>query len=87
MPGKETREDISGWGKNGMWDSSEMEASERQMLESGQIRFASQLPLDELGDRGSIRDLPESLSFYLSQGRNKTDLLGLCCENYVGPHV
>ena len=64
MPGKETSGDISGWGKNQVWDGSEMEASERQVLESGQIRLTSQLPLVELGDRGPIHDLAEPLLFF-----------------------
>lgn len=61
----EARGDISGWGKNGAWDSSKTEVSERQMLESGQIGFPSQRPLDELSDCGPIHDLFESLIFYL----------------------
>lgn len=61
----EARGDISGWGKNGARDSSEIEVSERQVLESGQIGFPSQLSLDELGDCGPIHGLLESLVFYL----------------------
>lgn len=41
-----------------------MEASEGQVLESGQIRFTSQPPPDELGDCGPIHDLAESLLFF-----------------------
>lgn len=61
-----------------------MEASEGQVLESGQIRFTSQPPPDELGDCGPIHDLAESLLFFFfftyKKGRNDTNLLGLCCE-------
>lgn len=68
MPGKETRGDVSGWGKHGMGASSEMEASERQVLELGQTRFASQRPLDELGDLIVGRSVTYlSLSSYLSR--------------------
>lgn len=42
-----------------------MEISERQVLESGQIGFLSQQPLDELSDYGPIHDLLESLIFLL----------------------
>lgn len=55
------RGDISGWGKNDVWDGSEMAVTEGWVSEEGQSRFTSQLPLDKLGDH----DFPESPFLYL----------------------
>lgn len=62
---KTPRGDISGWGKNGVWDGSEMEVTEKRVLESGQSTFTSQLPLVELGNHGPVHDLPDPPFLYL----------------------
>lgn len=62
---KTPRGDISGWGKNDGWDGSEMEVTEKRMLELGQSMFTSQLALIELGNHRPVHDLPDPPFLYL----------------------
>lgn len=76
IPGKESEGRHLGWGKNDVWDGSELAVTEGWVLEIGQSRFTSQLPLDELGDH----DFPESPFFTCKKGRNSRNLLRLYGE-------